>query len=280
MGEWSLVLFTILAQASIGMMIVSQFISKQEQAEDKKVMIWVIGLMAASMLVSLAHLGSPMGAYRAIFNIASSWLSREIFFASSFLAFAVLTYYFRASAAAGAARLTGIAASVCGALTLISMASIYVNTAVSSWNSFYTHISFYTTAAVTGAVTYMSVIYRVQPDSKNEDLRYTFGIAAAGVALQLVSLLPYLAALSGGPAAAQASAELMAGMAVLLVASQGGAIIGGMYFTFKAWGSYINKGSQQAGGWLSAALVTVFAAEIAGRYLFYASGIHVMLGKM
>ncbi|WP_106004625.1 DmsC/YnfH family molybdoenzyme membrane anchor subunit [Neomoorella humiferrea] len=72
--------------------------------------------MAAGMLISLGHLGSPLGAPRAILNLKSSWLSREIFFAAWFFVLWALNYVLetRSQASDGIKATTGWLASLCG----------------------------------------------------------------------------------------------------------------------------------------------------------------------
>ena len=88
--EWSLVLFTLLAQTSIGIVISSQLVPIGDNKTAKTALLFAVGIMAASLAVSLTHLGDPLGAYRTLANIGSSWLSREILFAGSYFGAALL----------------------------------------------------------------------------------------------------------------------------------------------------------------------------------------------
>ncbi|WP_406676257.1 dimethyl sulfoxide reductase anchor subunit family protein [Moorella sp. ACPs] len=279
--EWALVLFTLLAQTSIGLMVVAQALNLKQRAGLKPVLLWVGILMAASMIVSLGHLGSPLGAPRAIFNLKTSWLSREIFFAAGFFVLWLVSYFveLRTQVGEGVKAITGWLAGFCGVLALISMANIYVHTILPAWATVYTHISFYSTALVLGAILYAVLAYRARQEGQGGMLKTTVILAVAGIALQLVSLPPYLAGLSAGPVAAQESARLLVGAAPVLILSQALAVIGGLVFTILALRAYGEKGSTLAGQWLYGALALLILAEFASRYLFYATGVGIMVGQ-
>lgn len=277
--EWSLVLFTLLAQTSVGMVVASQFSPAVENKNAKTVLQWAIGIMAASLLVSLTHLGDPLGAYRALFNVGSSWLSREVFLASGYFGLSLLLYLSVAKGGKLHSPLA-LATSVCGVLTLICMSFVYAQTSILAWGTAYTHISFYGAAAALGSLAYGAVIIKAQPDSEGQVYSRIFSVAAIGGALQVLSLAPYLAALAAGSAAMQASAKLISQHGVLLVTSQALIIAGAIGFAFMAWKTYSTQGSRLAGQWLYSALVTVILGELAGRYLFYATGVHTMLGRL
>ncbi|MEW8958778.1 MAG: DmsC/YnfH family molybdoenzyme membrane anchor subunit, partial [Moorella sp. (in: firmicutes)] len=240
------------------------------------VLPWVGILMAASMLISLGHLGSPLGAPRAILNLKSSWLSREIFFAAWFFVLWALNYVLetRSQASDGIKATTGWLASLCGVVAVVSMANIYVHTILPAWTTAYTHIAFYSTALVLGAVLYAVLSHRFGQDGR---FKQAAMLAIIGIALQLVSLPPYLAYLGAGPVAAQETARELTGAAPVLILSQALAVIGGIFF-----GVYALKGGEKgaaAGQWVYGALALLVLAELAGRYLFYATGVSIMVGQ-
>ncbi|QGP91346.1 DMSO reductase anchor subunit (DmsC) [Neomoorella glycerini] len=279
--EWALVLFTLLAQMSVGLMVVAQALNLKQREGLKPVLLWVGILMAASMIVSLGHLGSPVGAPLAVLNLKTSWLSREIFFSAGFFVLWLVSYYVevRSGAGEGARAALGWLAGLCGIIALVSMANIYVHTILPAWETAYTHIVFYSTALVLGAILYAVLAYRARQEGQGSMLKTTVILAVIGVALQLVSLPPYLASLSAGPVAAQESARLLLGAAPALVLSQALAIIGGLVFTFLALRAYGENGSALTGQWLYGALALLILAELASRYLFYATGVSIMVGQ-
>lgn len=276
--EWSLVLFTLLAQTSIGMMIVSQLSPAVDNRTAKVAIQWAIGIMAISLLVSLTHLGDPFGAYRALFNVGSSWLSREILFASGYFGATVLLYLSVAKGGSLRSPL-GIIASLCGVLTIISMSFLYAQTSIHAWGTAYTHLTFYGAAAVLGSLAFSTIAIRVQPDSEVKLYQLTFSIAAVGAGIQVLSLAPYLAALAAGTMPMQATAKLLYHSGGILAASQALLAVGAFGFTFMAWNAYPTRGNKAASQWVYGALAAVIVGELASRYLFYATGVHTMMGR-
>lgn len=279
--EWSLVVFTILAQASIGLMIAAQLLGYKDRTQVKKVLPWVGFLMVFSMIASLGHLGSPLGAPKAILNIKNSWLSREIFFASGFLGLWFVNYLIegRANLGNGLKSTLGWLAVLFGILTLVSMGAIYASTMLPAWGTSYTYLSFFSTALALGFLLYAALIYRTNPKGQADMLKTAFYLVAIGVVIQLASLAPYLVSLSGGNIAAQASAKLLINATPALALSQVLAVLGGIIITFRFAGLYQEKGEQLSGSALYGALLLVLISVITSRYLFYATGVGIMVGQ-
>lgn len=91
--EWPLILFTFLSQSAIGLfiilIIIRSILAKKAGPETAEQLtlhgIFAVGpIMGVSLLLSFFHLGKPILAYGAIFNIGTSWLSREILFSGLF----------------------------------------------------------------------------------------------------------------------------------------------------------------------------------------------------
>ena len=85
--EWALILFTILGQMSVGAFLVLGLVhffaerkagtAEADRLSDRALL--AIGpVLVLGMLASLFHLGNPLNAYRAVANVGTSWLSREI----------------------------------------------------------------------------------------------------------------------------------------------------------------------------------------------------------
>lgn len=277
--EWSLVLFTLLAQTSVGMIVVSQFTPEVDNKTGQIVLRWAVGAMAASLLVSLTHLGDPFGAYRTLVHVGSSWLSREIWCASGFFGLALLLYR-TVSKGGKLPSPLGFATAALGVLMLISMSFIYVETSIYAWGTAYTYLTFFGTAAALGSLAYSAIIMRIQADTALTLYSRTFAIGAVGASVQLLSLAPYLAALAAGSAPMQATAKLLYQQGWLLAVSQTLLITGALGLTFAAWEKYSQKGSSAAGSWLYGGLAAVIIGELASRYLFYATGVHAMMGRL
>ncbi len=89
----------------------------------------LIGSGGAAMLISTLHLGKPLRAWRAVLNLQTSWLSREIFFISVFLAGAALVFGvvspYRPDILASNAWLLQASFVVAGLCTLVSIDRVY-----------------------------------------------------------------------------------------------------------------------------------------------------------
>lgn len=121
--EWTLVLFTALMAALVGLF-----------------MGWMLGGPApnlgaflaagvAAFLVSSTHLGRKVRAWRAVSHPHRSWLSREIIFFGAFLALAALELHFGGDDPSGRpldhVDLSAWAAAACAVAVLVSADSVY-----------------------------------------------------------------------------------------------------------------------------------------------------------
>lgn len=95
----SLVFFTWLTQASVGLIILRAVYMRGSTASDDK--IYITGrymllttfiLLVTGLLFSFAHLNYPRHAFNAVNNISNSWMSREIL-AEIVLLFILLAWY-------------------------------------------------------------------------------------------------------------------------------------------------------------------------------------------
>lgn len=272
-NEWSLVLFTLFAQASVGLMAVNQCFNSRNRVAMPKILLWVGGLMIIALAIAFLHLGSPLGGYRALTNLATSWLSREVFFASLFLGLVAASYYLdRRRAREGLIRATGWAAMAAGVLSVISMANIYANSAVPAWETFYTHVSFYATAAVLGCFGYAALLWRLPDQQEHPTVSTALVVGASAAGVQLVGLVVYMAIMTSGSAAAQQSVRLLANDWPLLAASQLLLLVG-LAVASRFWQAYRQGLGRSAGNLLYGSLSALALGALIGRYLFYACGV-------
>lgn len=83
-----LVFFTVLSQLAVGLVVffpgafcsISVGETRADKRQQQRLSLIILAIFALAMLVSLLHLGHPLGAVRTLANIGSSWLSREILF--------------------------------------------------------------------------------------------------------------------------------------------------------------------------------------------------------
>ena len=111
--EWGLAFFTFMVSLLVAFFVADYF---EVIYVNQPVFI---GFGIAGMLLSSMHLGNKKKAYRAIFNIRNSWLSREILFYSLFIGGALVSFYFEE------VQLIGILTMLSGFLALISIDNVY-----------------------------------------------------------------------------------------------------------------------------------------------------------
>lgn len=152
--DWSLVLFTTLAQWSAGIVLL---LSWSLFSNSGPVFATVIGagnpvllalmLIAVATLSSFLHLGNPANAPKALNNLAGSWLSREILAIAVFSLSLVMALVTGWLCGAGAALQYLLALSaLCGLALLWMMARIYLVPTIPAWNNWHTPVSFVLTA--------------------------------------------------------------------------------------------------------------------------------------
>lgn len=286
--EWPLMTFTLFTQLAVGsffmLALVRTLITKGEEAEANR---WIqLGVKTAGgfaligLILSLFHLGTPLGAYRSILNLGSSWLSREIITAGGFFVLLLITYSQLRKGSFN--KVLAWITAIVGLLAIYSMASIYAGSIRPAWDNFNTYVAFYGTTFLFGSVgaTLLLLIGKKEVSLSAESLsalkKASFFALAAAI-IPLIYLPLYLSSLNGGGSAAAASAQMLTGsyafpLAVRWILSLGGA---GLltYFIMKL-------GKKQAGSFnmLYLAFGAVLLGEFIGRYVFYASAVSIMIG--
>jgi anaerobic dimethyl sulfoxide reductase subunit C (anchor subunit) len=158
MKKWSLISFTILAQAAAGAFVILTGHTALMGAAavvlpDLPVLVICCVLMAAALIVSLAHLGVPTKAPWAAANVEGSWLSREIVFALLFTGSAALTTLFVWKEMLPIIRIVISWIGVLFAFGLVfSMSRVYMVRTVRVWNTPLTLLGFFLTALLLGAL--------------------------------------------------------------------------------------------------------------------------------
>jgi anaerobic dimethyl sulfoxide reductase subunit C len=286
--EWPLMLFTLLTQLAVGsffmLVLIRTLLVKTGKTEANHAIefgVKAVGItMGIALIFSLFHLGTPSGAYRSIFNLGASWLSREILTAGGFFALTILTYFQLKKGNYNSA--LGWVSSFVGLAAIFSMASIYATSIRPAWDNFNTYLAFYGTTFLFGCIgATLCVLFRRDGVKLSEEmvsvLKKVSVISLAAVAAPLVYLPIYLSALNGGSSAAMASAEMLSGTyAFTLVIRWILSIAGGIvlaYFAFK-----LSKQQPVSANLIYLAFVGVLVGEFIGRYVFYASAVSIMIG--
>jgi DMSO reductase anchor subunit len=294
--DWALILFTILSQMSVGAFLVlgavHYFVVRKADVQEAdrmsdRVLIAVIITLGLGMLASLFHLGNPINAPRAVTNLATSWLSREILAGVTFavigLVFVALQW-FKVGSPVLRNAIAWVAALV-GLVLVFCQSQIYMLPTQPAWNTLATPISFYVTTLLLGVLAIGAAlvanhvfIQRHNPESA--ELQYELireiirWIAIASILLlgiEFVVLPIYLAFLATGPAAALSSLSLMAGqfgLAFILRLALG--FIGaGVLATF-LYQNATTAGKKTVLSYLAySAFAMVLVAEVLGRMVFY-----------
>jgi len=296
--EWALITFTILAQMSVGSFIVLGIVhyftakkSGEKQADElsDRALLAIGPVLALGMAASLLHLGNPLNAYKAVTNLGTSWLSREIFFGVLFAVagavFAVMQW--KKIATFQIRNLVAWLAALIGIALVYSMAMVYMMPTRPSWNMVTTPLSFYATTLLLGVLAmgaaFVANYWYVQ--SKNpgcaseqcvllrDSLRWFAVASIVLLGFQFV-LLPLWVALMAGPATASAAmlvGEFGVVFALRLVLVFLGAGVLGI-FLYRAASSPGQEKLMGAVAYVAFALVLV--GEVLGRFLFYATASH------
>jgi len=151
----SLVAFTVLGQMAVGLFW-AQALSGWAVSGSEE---WLRGpsmlagaLMLAAGLAALLHLGTPRNAWRALGNLRSSWLSREVALSGAFIVGWTLTVVARGAGAAALAVTASVLTALAGAALVYAMARVYRLRTVPGWDTRLTNASFFLTAVWSGAL--------------------------------------------------------------------------------------------------------------------------------
>lgn len=292
--DWALVAFTLLSQMGVGMFLVVWLIHllARRQANEAEVrslcngaLIGAGPIMVVGLLASVFHLGSPQNAWLALSNFASSWLSREIFFALAFFGMWCVCAYleWRGVGTEGArqvwAGLTGIA----GLLLVFSTSMAYLLPTRPAWDSPSTPILFFSSmfllGALAAAVVFAMYYLRAGKTSETQTalvkmaLTTASGVAMAVIAVQALALVFETGYLAGGTAQTQAAGQLLFGAnAVWLWLRVLIGIVAGFVLAWLAWRTLTTAEKGVPALALNLVWVTfvlVLVGEILGRMLFY-----------
>jgi anaerobic dimethyl sulfoxide reductase subunit C (anchor subunit) len=302
--EWALIAFTILTQMSVGAFVVLGvvhfFVARRagEAEADRlsdRALLAIGPVIVLALVASLFHLGNPLNAYRAVANLGTSWLSREILASVLFTVvgglFAVMQW--RKISTFAVRNVIAWIAALIGLAQVFIMGMVYQLPTQPAWNSLATPITFYATTLLLGVlavgaafVANYAYVQRQAPGSAAVQVDLLRGalrwIAVASVVLLGVELVAaplqvaYLAA--GESTAARASAELMFGEYGLIFGLRLGLVfLGAGILGLFLYRSAVSSGQERSMGWLAyAAFALVLVSEVLGRFMFYAA--HVKIG--
>jgi anaerobic dimethyl sulfoxide reductase subunit C (anchor subunit) len=281
--DLSLVAFTLLVQLALGAVFAAAMLPLRlaGQADPghlvEPLLYAAAPALGVALSISLLHLGTPSGAVRALRNLGTSWLSREVLFTGLFAALTVAAAVLYALSRPSPnllwlAGLTGLAA-------LYSMARLYQTTFRPAWATGFTPVSFFAAALTLGtAAGATAVMAALRAGALTEataqvllhDMVLTGAVALAA---HLTALPLWTAALGGGrqPAGRLALGRL-AGPLALPMAARLVAAAAGMIALAYGW-HFLSLPFVAAGA------VLLGAAEVLGRILFFATGVPTAVGQ-
>jgi len=278
-NEWALITFTILIQASVGAFV---FLTWFRQSADEKLagnyrkaVLVLLPLVLVAMLASLAHLGKPAYAVRALLHLQTSWLSREIFFTGGFLVLLAATVLTEKSPAIR--KVCEWLAVLAGLCALFSMSTMYHMTMKPAWQGFNTYIVFFAGAALLGAGLCAGLLALFGGHEQvNRNLYSLTWVAGAALVVELIALPFYMAALQNAGPAGQATLSLLSGtLGSTLIVRWALTLVGAVPLMVASRRVLQGKNTSAL---VYSALLFLLAGEVVGRYLFYATGIRIMIG--
>ncbi len=285
--EWPLMSFTLLSQLAIGMFIILMIIKTTLGSRDNQIsaalkggFTWVGPLTLVALILSVFHLGDPLGAPRSILNLASSWLSREILTAGGFFALWLVFWFLLRQGKES--NILGWVTSIVGLAAVFSMASIYSSSVIPAWDNVNTYVSFYGATFAMGAVGAATVLVVGLKGSSISNALKGLSTASylgiAGVIIPLLYLPVFTSGLKNGGDTAAASAQVLSDSMGMLIGYGGLSLVGAGLLLFAIRKG--SKGGNLSSGTVFLALALVIAGQFLGRYLFYAMGIPPMIGTL
>ena len=300
--EWSLIAFTILSQMTVGSFVVLgvvHFFARRkagEQASDQlsdRALLAIGPVMILALIASLFHLGSPLNAFRAVANLDTSWLSREILFGVLFTVVGGLFAIMQWRKIGSVTLRTVIAwiATIVGLVFVYSMSRVYMLSTVPTWNTWFTPISFFTTTFLLGALAigaaYVAA-YAYLQRKEPEDIEVQSGLlrnALQWIAVASVVLLGVEFVIIPLNLANQYTGTLDAVISVREVAEQYMGIfalrlilvfLGAGVFSLILYRNVLRPGRETTvANLVYVAFALVLVSEVLGRFLFYSSYVSV-----
>jgi anaerobic dimethyl sulfoxide reductase subunit C (anchor subunit) len=277
----SLIIFTILSQMAVGafltlgvlyyLIALEIGVDTAERLSDATLLA-IGSVMVLSLLVSLFHLGTPLNAWRAIVNLRSSWLSREILFALLFTAGGALfsgLQWFRLGTSGVRIVITFLVA-VFGISLVYCMARVYMLRTVHTWNTWMTPVSFFITSLLLGGLAIVVVIAlnpTISVDVSSLALRWIGFAAVILIALEFIIILMWISRLTTSSSVPLRGFSSLPQRDQVILFIRLALTFSSLAILFLFWSSIVKEANVA----LVAILVflLVLLAEVLGRYMFY-----------
>lgn len=274
MHELPLLIFTLLVQGSVGItLFLTLSAGTAKRVPEAKRQLLPVMLTACvagglGLMASTLHLGYPLNAFNALRHVASSWLSREIVFASFYLAALGLCTLIMLVKKQLVSVLLPLAVAL-GLIDVWCMSSIYAHTAVITWSHYNTWLMFYGSVGVLGAVAMagLPVLKTASVAGKRQSLlRLAAIVVVAVIAVRLLAQPAYMSYLanvsqSGIVTLPHQPLDAFNQLVGLRLCTWTVSVIGSLLFAVSAW-------RNRRAGLLMGGLLLV-ASEVLFRFIFF-----------
>ena len=286
-NEWSLVLFTILAQMAVGIFLVLQAIGLAYPAgqvdwlmDSMLPLCWLVLVMGVP--AAMLHLGRPGRMPGVMANLPGSWLSRETLLGGLFgvlLTVYVGVRWFEVGSQS-LHDLLALATGICGVALVLGMSRLYMLRTVPAWNTMMTPLAFFTTMFLLGAMVVAVILTTVHFPSGSSEQRTLIDDVVRDIAPLCVLLAVGQILLSwvkvtwlesSGGVALQSMKILVAEYQAVFFCRIMFVALGAGIFAALVYQDADFAGDAIARGLLMLAFALVLVAGMLGRFLFYAS---------
>lgn len=192
--EWALVLFTLLVQTAVGIVMAGECLIRQTEGETRTAIrrqsCVAFVFFAVAGIVSLGHTGSPLNSFYTLFNVGSSWLSREIAVLSlTGMAFLWLAYMRFRKPEQASEKTAAFLVIVAGLILIAVMSRVYRLSVAPAWDSFSGLAAFFGSTFLMGGL-WMGMVLRKADvcSAKNNGAGALASFAFVGLTLAAVSL--------------------------------------------------------------------------------------------
>ena len=158
--EWPLIGFTLLSQTAVGafwLVAGASICTEGASGWNSRYLTYpflaaVVAVFSLAAAISFFHLGRPLRAVFVLNNLKHSWLSREILFELAFMALAAWLAFLvsRKVYQPTLVRVILALAIAASVLFLVSMSKLYMLRTVPAWRGLYTPLSFFGSAVLLG----------------------------------------------------------------------------------------------------------------------------------
>lgn len=277
--ELPLVFFTLLGQAAAGLflaaLVAREYLGRRlpawkALAETRLAFQVSLGLLAVATFISLVHLGSPLGAFRAANNAVTSPLAQEILAVGLFGALLLASVLLDLRGwPQPLSRIVGWLTAVAGLVLVLAMSRIYQATIMPAWTSAFTPVSFVAAYLVLGG----GLLLLTLPRAATSVVGIAAAAGLAGVVSQVVALPFYLAELGSGSSFSRQALAVLTDEVGLLLWGSVVLLVLAAFALALIWVRHT-----LAPRLVYLAVFLAVAGELAARATFYASAVPIRVG--